>query len=235
MFLCSATIHLACFFFLAIFQSFSTPVSEGPVYYVDVVNLPVANPQAGAPSTEKKGSPEASSRQEMTLPQKPSPTMAVTKASKPDKNNSNAETEKQFEERLAKIKDRVAEKDFSNTLAALQKRVAAGTNSGKSGIPLGKGNEAGSDYASYIRSRLTDSFRTTISYQSKNPEAMVRLTIDRNGKVIGLRFEKKTTDRIFEESVQRAILKAEQNFPPPPNGERFEYCYRFAPEGVTKK
>ena len=236
MMLFSAVIHLTCYFLLVEFQFSALHPNEGPVYYVDIVNLPVANPRSGIPSSQQSGAPPSSpARQEMVLPEKSAPKTVLTKKQTTKNTAANAETDRQFEERLAKIKNRVAEKDFSETLAALRNRVATGGNKGQIGVPGGKGTEAGSDYAGYIRSRLTDAFRSTIAYQAKNPEVMVRITIDRNGRLIGLRFEKKSNDRIFEDSVQRAILKAEQTFTPPPNGERFEYSYRFAPEGVSKK
>lgn len=229
MMLCSTAIHLTCYYLLVAFHFSALPFNEGPVYYVDIVNLPVANPRAGSPSSSPAGAPPASSREEMALPEKTSPKTdaSATKAA------AQKESEEQFQKRLSQVKKHAEEKEFSNALASLGKRAAA--QSGQSGVPGGKGTEAGSDYAGYIRSRLMDAFRTTIAYQSKNPEAMVRLTIDKNGRVIGLRFERKTGDRIFEDSVQRAILKAEQNFPPPPDGGRFEFSYRFAPEGVSKK
>ena len=44
----SAIAHLIVWFFLLNF-SFPTHFPEAPVYYVDVVNLPVAHPQAGMP------------------------------------------------------------------------------------------------------------------------------------------------------------------------------------------
>ena len=230
----STVIHMSCYFLLVKFQYSSFHLKEGPVYYVDIVNMPVANPSAGLPSSQSKAPPSTATKEEMVLPEKSAQKLSLTKKQTSQK-ITNAETEKQFEERLVKIKNKVAEKDFSNTMASLRNRVALGGTSGKSGIPGGKGTEAGSDYAGYIRSRLTDAFQSTIAYQTSNPEVMVRLTIDRNGRLIGLRFEKKTNDRIFENSVHRAILKAEPTFPPPPNGEKFEYSYRFAPEGVSKK
>jgi colicin import membrane protein len=95
--------------------------------------------------------------------------------------------------------------------------------------------EAGSDYAGYIRSRLTDAFRTTIAFQTKNPQVMVRLTIDQSGKVAGVKLERSSKDRIFEDAVMNTIAKAEQTFIPPPGGGKFEHSFRFAPEGVSKK
>ena len=234
MLLCSTAIHLACYFLLVEFHFSPRPFKEGPVYYVDVVNLPVANPRAGTPSSPGRA-PSGPAQQEMALPAKSS-LKTASKPTHPNKKTAaSTETSRQFEERMAKIGRDVDAKHVSAALDALQKKVAAAGNGGQAGMPGAKGTEAGSDYASYIRSRLTDAFRTTISYQTKNPEVMVRLTIDRTGKVAGLHFERSTNDRIFEDAVRRTVLKAAQTFPPPPGGGKFEYSYRFAPEGVSKK
>lgn len=234
MLLCSTAIHLACYFLLVEFHFSPRPFKEGPVYYVDVVNLPVANPRAGTPSSPGRA-PSGPAKQEMALPAKSSLKASAKPTHSNKKTAASAETAHQFEERMAKIGRDVDAKHVSAALDALQKKVAASGNGGQSGMPGAKGTEAGSDYASYIRSRLTDAFRITISYQTKNPEVMVRLTIDRTGKVAGLHFERSTNDRIFEDAVRRTVLKAAQTFPPPPGGGKFEYSYRFAPEGVSKK
>ena len=235
MLLASLAIHLACYILLVKFHYYSLPLTEGPVYYVDVVNLPVANPRAGTPSTAG-GAPPSPEREEMAVPA-PAPQKATAKPKSPaaKKPAAPAETSRQFEERMAKIEQEVAAKQFKATLDALQKKVAGSSKGGRTGIPGGKGMEAGSDYAGYIRSRLTDAFRTTISFQTKNPEVMVRLTIDRTGKVAGIKLERSSKDRIFEDAVINAIVKAEQTFVPPPGGGKFEYSFRFAPEGVSKK
>lgn len=234
MLLCSTAIHLACYFFLVKFHFSPLPFKEGPVYYVDVVTLPVANPRAGTPASPGRA-PSRPAQQEMALPAKSSLKASVKPKPLTQKPAASRETSRHFEERMAKIERDVDAKHVSAALDALQKKVATVGNGGQTGMPGAKGTEAGSDYASYIRSRLTDAFRTTISFQTKNPEVMVRLTIDRTGKVAGLHFERSTNDRIFEDAVRRTVLKAAQTFPPPPGGGKFEYSYRFAPEGVSKK
>jgi colicin import membrane protein len=234
MLLCSVVLHLASFFLLVKFHFSPLPLKEGPVYYVDIVNLPVANPRAGSPSSPGGSSP-APARQEMTLPEKSSYKSNPKPAPSIRKPAATVETDRQFQERMAKIERDVEAKQVSAAIDALRNKVGAGGKGGQPGMPGATGTEAGSDYASYIRSRLTDAFCTTIAYQSKNPEVMVRVTIGKTGKVTGLRFEKSSKDRIFEDSVRRAITKAEQTFPPPPGGALFEYSYRFAPEGVSKK
>lgn len=234
MLLCSVVVHLACYFLLVIFHFSPLPLHEGPVYYVDVVNLPVANPRAGTPSSPG-GSPPLPARREMALPEKTSQKSSPKPVPSPRKPAAKAETDRQFKERMAKIERDVEAKQVSAAIDALRSKVGAGGKGGQSGMLGAKGTEAGSDYASYIRSRLTDAFSTTIAYQSKNPEVMVRITIGKTGRVTGLRFEKSSKDRIFEDCVRRAITKAEQTFPPPPGGAMFDYSYRFAPEGVSKK
>jgi colicin import membrane protein len=172
----------------------------------------------------------------MTIPAS-SPQKAVAKQKTPvgKKPPAPIETSRRFEERMSQIEQEVAAKHTMAALETLQKKVAGAGKAGQTGIPGGKGTEAGSDYAGYIRSRLTDAFRTTIAFQTKNPEVMVRLTIDRTGRVAGIKLERSSHDRIFEDAVINAIVKAEQTFVPPPGGGKFEYSFRFAPEGVSKQ
>lgn len=231
----SLVIHLALYILLVKFHFQALPLQEGPVYYVDVVTLPVANPRAGTPSTSG-GVPSLPAREEMAIPAPPQQ-KAVAKPKTPagKKSAAPAETARQFEERLAKIEQEVAAQHTSAALDALRKKVAGTGKGGQTGIPGGKGLEAGSDYPGYIRSRLTDAFRTTIAFQTNNPEVMVKLTIDSTGKVAGIKLERSSNDRIFEDAVINAIVKAEQTFVPPPGGGKFEYSFRFAPEGVSKK
>ncbi len=232
----SLLVHVTMFILLTRANFFpGLKLPEAPVYYVDVVNLPVASPQAGSSAAvPAPASPTAQSRpasREMTLPAKPSPTTTPTKVA-PRKSTS--ETAKEFEEQLAKIERETEARHEAAALDALRKRA-----SGKVGAPVGMpgatGKEAGSDYGSYIQSRLTDAFKTTIAAQSKNPEVVVRLTIDRTGRVIRTRLERSSGDKLFEDSVMRAIAKAEQNFPPPPRGGEFEQGFIFKPQGVGKK
>jgi colicin import membrane protein len=231
----SLLVHLTCYLIIVKFQLSALRPAEGPVYYVDVVTLPVAHPRAGTASSPG-GAPSIPKREEMTVPARtPQKTAAKAKTPEGKKSAQTAETSHQFEERLAKIEKDVAAKHESAAIEALRKKVAGQGQGGQAGVPGGKGTEAGSDYAGYIRSRLTDAFRTTIAFQTKNPEVMVRLTINRFGKVAGIKLERSSQDRIFEDAVLNAIAKAEQTFVPPPGGGKFEYSFRFAPEGVSRK
>ena len=236
---CSLLLHLTLFIIIYQFNHWLQPIRhQAQTYYVDLVNLPVANPRAGTPSTAANSSPRepAQVQQEMKLPSKPlekigtPPTLTAPKKDlkgKPDK-----ETAKEFSKRLAKLEQKVKEKETQSALEAIRKKAAA---SGRAGIPGGLGDEAGSDYASYVRSRLKDAFDTTVAYQSKNPEVVIRLRINRFGKIVGYRTERSSRDKLFEASVARAVNIAGEVIKPPPDGHDFEHGFIFRPEGVGKK
>lgn len=219
----------------------SATFTDAPVYYVDVVNLPVESPQQGSPSPggnepSPPPQPVKPPAPEMKLPPKAAgkakPAVTSAKPSTPATQTA-AETSKDFEDRLAKLERAADARHEAAAMDALRKRAAT-TGKGQAGIPTGTGTEAGSDYASYIRSRLVDAFKSTIAYQDKAPRAVVVLTIDRNGKVTRRRTESSTGDRLFEDAVNRAIIKAEKEFRPPPGGGTFEYGFIFTAQGVGK-
>ncbi len=211
---------------------------ESQTYYVDVVNLPVANPQSGTPSTSEKSSPSPPppTRQEMNLPPRSTKNPALPEAAhavkKEQKTVEKLETRDEFAERLARLEKKAEGKRLGEALDAIRKKTDAG---GNAGMPGAKGKESGSDYASYIQSRLRDAFNDTIAFQSRNPEIVIKLRINRLGKVIGYHIERSSRDKLFESSVARAISIAGENFPPPPGGGDFEHGFIFRPEGVGKK
>jgi colicin import membrane protein len=165
----------------------------------------------------------------MTQPAQPAPKKP---APSPPKIPEAAETAEEFNKRLAALESKAAAKRIDDAVAALRSKGAA---KGPIGMPGATGTDAGSDYASYIRSRLEDAFRQTIAYQSKQPEVFVKLTISQFGRIIRQQIVKSTRDRIFEDSVARAIGIAEQHFRPPPNGKPFEITVKFSPQGIGKQ
>ena len=227
----SVMFHVAAFAFLVWWQQLIP--NQGPVqttYYVDVVNLPVADPRAGSPTdtgNEEKPVPPAPTPRAMTTPAAPSKTAPGKKPTTTPTTESAA-----FQERMAKLEGKVDAQRQTAAFEALRKKVAA---RGKVGMPRGTGTEAGSDYTAYLHSRLKDAFRDTISYQTKAPFVMVRITIDGDGRIIRTRIEKSTGDKAFELSVMRAITLAEQTIVPPPSKTVYEGAFVFKPQGVTQR
>ena len=236
----SFVMHLALFFIFTYSGLILAPrLREAPVYYVDIVNLPVAHPRMGSPAVagSQAGAvpqPPVPS-QTMRLPAAAPPkTPAGAPAAKTSTKATPEETGREFEDRLRQIERNAEAQHQAAALEALKNR-AAGTGKGQAGMPTGTGTEAGSDYASYIHSRLQDAFRTTIAYQSKNPVVLVQLTIARNGRLLRYRIKRSSGDKIFEASVVATINRAERTFTPPPGGAEFEQDFLFRPQGIGKQ
>jgi colicin import membrane protein len=217
----SALLHLAVFAFVLWWQQLypSMPVAN-TTYYVDVINLPVAHPQSG--SAGQVASPDAAEPQDQAAMQTPS------RAALPKANSDSSS----FQQRMANLESRAEERRQAAVLESLKARTAA---AGRSGMPGGSGKEAGSDYTAYIQSRLKDAFKETISYQTKAPFVVLKLTIDPDGRVVRTRVEKSSGDRQFEIAVQLAVNRAEQRFPPTPDRKVFEGAFVFKPQGVAQK
>jgi colicin import membrane protein len=173
----------------------------------------------------------------MALPTPPKPSAKAQTAKQPvppDKaSGSSAESSSEFAERMARLERASEARQEEAVLARLREKVKS-QGSGRAGMPGGVGTEAGSSYDAYIKSRLMDAFRETISYTSKNPTMVVRIFIDSNGKLSRKKTESSSGDRAFEISVLRAIEMASEKFPPPPNHKIFELGVIFSREGVAQ-
>ena len=235
----SLLLHAGLFVLITTLHFLPSTAIEEPVYYVDMVNLPVANPRAGTPASPAPSPtpPAAAKAPEPSVLHEPA--KAATKAAavptqksvKPAKTAEEAAA-KAFAQRMAKLEQDAEARHETAALDALRKKLAA---AGTPGMPKGKGTQTGSDYGAYIQSRLRDALATTIVYQSRKPEMAVRLFIDRHGKLTRILVEKGSSDRLFNDSVLRAIAKAKANFPPTPNGSDFSKLFVFSPEEVGRK
>lgn len=238
-FLVSTVIHLAVFLLLLWWgKLFPAGMAVQETYYVDVVNLPVADPRSGSPVQKGNDSENAPALpappvNSMSLPEKarpaakaalkPGSALPKTSAESPD-----AAFDKQFE----KIQKKVADRQVEEAIARVNSKVKS-SGSGRSGMPSAGGSEQGSDYSAYIQSRLKDAFRDTISYSSRSPEMIVRLFIDPGGKLTRRMTERSSGDHAFELAVMRAIDLASEKFPPPPGKKSFEGVFVFKPQGIT--
>lgn len=223
----SATAHVAAFVCMVWLQQLSPDLGQlQTTYYVDVINLPVASPQAGNPTP----APSESTADASSAPQA-GPMTAPTAAPPPAAGKGPRNEAQTFQERMAKLASKAEEQRQSAALESLRQKVSGG----KPGMPGTRGTQAGSDYTAYLHSRLKDAFRETISYQSKAPFVVVRLTIDSDGRIVRTRIERSSGDKLFESAVQRAITLAEQRIVPPPGRSSYEGSFVFKPQGVTQR
>ncbi len=234
----SVALHAAVFAFVLWWQHYMPPL--GPTettYYVDVVNLPVANPALGKPDETAAVVPPTPTPQ--PAPVKPAQAPGTMRyPGSPQKGKQTAQQlqaaeSAAYEEHIARLEGKAEAQHQAAAIEKLRRKLAAKKD--KPGIPKGNGSEAGSDYTAYLYSRLKDAFDVTISFQSKNPYVLVRLTIDGDGRVIRTRLENSSGDRVFELSVTRAIVLAERTIAPPPNRAVYEGAFVFRPSGVTRK
>ena len=240
-FIVSAVIHLTVFLLLAWYGIHGAPLNVEETYYVDVVNLPVAAPQAGSPSQKGNDAHQAPAPPKAPAPPMALPTPAKT-AAKPQtakepktpskESKSTTETAAEFADRMAKLERAAEARQEEAALARMSERVKS-QGSGRAGMPGGVGKEAGSDYMAYVQSRLQDAFRKTMQHSSQNPEMSVRLFIDTDGKLARKKAEHSSADRAFEISVYRAIDIASEKFTPPPGRKIFEGVFVFKREGIS--
>lgn len=175
----------------------------------------------------------------MTLPspRKPETVATQSKPSKPAPHNAADMDPDAFAKKMARLEGRVASNQQEAAVERLRRKVASGSGSGsgsgRSGMPGGKGQEAGSDYVAYIQSRLKDAFRITISYSSRSPEVVVRITIDSSGRLSRKKIEHSSGDHTFELAVLRAIDMASEKFTSPPDNRLFEGVFVFRPQGIS--
>lgn len=239
----SLALHLIMFFIFTNTALLRAPVQEAPLCYVDLVALPTTEPASGAaaapspPVTPASAPlpatpPPAAVKPVMTIPGKatatPKPKTPPTAAPQSDSPDQEA---REFADRLKRLERSAEAQHQAAALANLQKKAAAAKAGGSPGTTAG----TGSDYGAYIQSRLRDALSSTIVYRSSQPEAAVHLYIDKRGKLLRYVMEKPSADKLFNDSVIRAIEKAKVNFPPTPGGNDFDKLFVFSPQEVSKK
>lgn len=236
-FLVSAVIHLAVFLLLAWTGQLVPPqLSIQETYYVDMVTLPTAAPDSGSPAPEPPepepsiAPPAPSPPRSLPPPAKTAP-RAVSSPVKLSPPQEPAESESEFDKRMANIASKSEAQRAEAVLQKLQTKVKSAPP--KVGVPAASGAEAGVRYVDFIKSRLEDALKQTSSYTTKSPEIAVRMTIAADGKLARIKIERSSGDATFELAVRRAIDLASEKFTPPPTNSVFENGFVFRPKGIA--
>lgn len=223
--LVSLGLHLLVFgiFSGLILPRFQRP--RPPVYFVDLVNLPVARPQAGRPEARpqpvrkhrpkaepapRPAPPKPKPRPKVAAPLKttpPAPKRAPAKiAPKPPA----ASYEKDTLSAIDKIRRRRELEELKAKLARLEAdnpRPDAAAPAAPVGMPEGKGDQAGVEQRAWLQAFYKANWRLS-RYQVTNPdlEARVRVRYDSEGNLVDYQMQKPSGDQAFDDSVKRAIL-----------------------------
>lgn len=198
-----------------------------PVYYVDLVNLPVMSPQAGRPDARpekaepakkpepapapapvaKKAEPAA---KKAAVPAKPKP--APAKKAEPAKKP--APPPERYEETLSAIEQLKRKREIEALKEKLAALGSADTRRAPGAAPVGmadgKGTEAGTSYDAWLHTFLKEAW-TLSKYQvsRRDLEATVHLVFDPRGRLLDYRFLEKSGEDRFDDSVRRAVLQLE--------------------------
>jgi len=220
-----------------------------PVYHVDLVNLPVMNPQAGRPDARPepakapaKPAPPEPVKAPPPAPPKPTPKAETVKMAKPEPVKPAAVKPKKPEAAQAKANEKQSAADaaaLEEKLRQMQARQQiddmkrrldemAGRDTRQAAIPGapagmmdGKGTEAGTSYDAWLHEYLKQAW-TLSRYQvsRRDLKATVKLAFDAQGNLLDYNFIKKSGEERFDDSVRKAILQLKK-LPNPP-GNRME-------------
>jgi len=149
-----------------------------------------------------------------------------------------AEDERAYlERRLREIRQKIAYMD-------VEKGRAEGSPSVSRGLPLSGPREAGSTlvdpafygYVTELWEKVKKAWRPPVlGSEKKDLETVVVLRIRKDGRITDLEIEKRSGDRLYDESVIRALKQVDPlpPFPPSLKEEAIEIGLRFLPGGVS--
>ena len=236
----SLIIHLLLLFICTNVALFRPKLHEATPYYVDLVTLPSPEPYPATQGSTHSPQPATTAPQIVNQSAKPVmnlPVKSVVKPLQPPAASTATEEPSEqearnFAERLKKLEHNSEARHEAAALESLKRKAALASQAGS---PSGTGIKSGSDYGAYIQSRLRDALATTIVYRTRQPETAIHLYIDRRGKLIRTEMISPSKDKLFNDSVIRAIEKAKTDFPPPPKGAGFDKLFVFSPQEVLGK
>ena len=220
--------------------------SFGPVYDVELVSLP-AGKLSGKGTVAAKGQPQATSR-EKAIPiqrfQAKEEALSLKKRQGvlPSKQESEEELLAKALAKIERPKQPTPSQRGAQTTAGHPQGVAAneaqGTGKGVSLVNIGgmRGDELSQALALYralIYERIESNWvlPDRLMLEKKGLEAVLTVRARRDGTVTEIRFEKKSGDAYFDDSVLKAIVKSKP-FPPFPDmysPKEEDIVIRFAP------
>lgn len=213
-----------------------------PTYRVDLVSRPVPRPQAGRPDGVERITPDERPAPTAPAPAppkaKPPAGKALTAARKetkppPSSAASAAQAEAEYSKTLAAIERMKEKKQFQQDVQALKDRIAqmhAEETERRSSTPLGeaggRGDQAGSQYAAWIRAQIKSYWVLPPALvASLNLEAEVEIEFNARGARTRYHFLESSRDARFDDSIRRALMQLDQ-LPTPP-GEPLSLSVKF--------
>ncbi len=218
--LLSFALHLSLVLVLSGLHLPRRPPPRAPVYFVDLLNRPVARPQAGRPDarpatlktpakvapakpTPLPSPPPVKTAPLKTVAAKPPPPAKEPPAKEPPAKEPPAASDyRQTEETIDLMRKlaQVAAKDTRQAPAATPV-----------GMPEGQGDQAGVDQLTWLKAFFKASWSLS-KYQvtRRDLETRVEVRYSPEGLLLDYRILESSGDRTFDDSVKGAILKEQQ-------------------------
>ena len=219
-FLISFGLHIVLFLIFSgiILPRFSS--DRKPVYYVDLVNLPVNKPQAGRPDAAPKKSVKKKAAKKTATQVKKSSSVSVSRKKVTQSGPSDSDIAAKIASMQKKKQSRAEIDALKKKLAALAVQDSRGEDAAPDapiGMPDGTGDEVGPSHIAWLQAYLKQQWALS-EYQVTRLDlvAVVFIEYSRTGKMTDFRFLEKSGDRFFDESVKTAVLKSQQLPQPPP-------------------
>ncbi|MBN2124473.1 MAG: TonB C-terminal domain-containing protein [Deltaproteobacteria bacterium] len=233
----SVMLHLALLSMIAFVPesiSFKRPVS-GVVYEVSLVEMPAGGPGKAPTGAAKKGATKESvihkpskARRIAPPPAKEKPVVIAKRTAEkrtPPAEKKRESPSKLIERAISRIEKKVESEKPSHldrALSALEDRVGEGAGAGTPGI----GATAGLPMQIYqmeVESWIKSNWSYPVAVRDQEDlEAVLVLTARSDGKIMDSRFEKRSSNLMFDESVTKAVEKSDP-LPPFPEGYRKSY------------
>lgn len=177
--------------------------------------------------------------------------ISLSKKKPPVKNNTHSSSAltkdelNQLERRIGEIKRKSNYLDVTQMRASSEaggRGSAAGTGIQGYGLPIsGQGTGRPLDLVSQkyifdIWEKIKEAWGLPGSYTTKKDlESIVTIKIRRDGRIIDINFEKRSGNRLYDESVLRAIRSIDPLPPIPPsfNTDTIEIGFRFLPGDIS--
>jgi len=205
-----------------------------PVYVVDLVNLPVANPQAGRPDATPKHEPVKAAPKPNVKPKpkpkvspKPVPKAKPKTAAKPAVKPA---PKKDYQDTVSAIEKLKRQKEIEQLKQSLAAMSSQDTRANDVKAPLGEttgtGTEAGVGAQTWLQAYYKQAWSLS-KYQVSRLDlaASVLVVFDARGYLKDYRVLEKSGEQRFDDSVTQAVRSLEQ-LPTEP-GRKVEYTIHF--------
>lgn len=210
---------------------------------------PKATPAPQKATQEKITQPPAVKKKQVPV-RRDTKAVSLSKQKVPEKHNHTHSTETLTKDELSRFDRRISEiQKRTNYLDVSQMRPRASAGGGDKkagnqgyGLPIsGQGGSRPLDlisqkYIMDIWEKIKEAWGLPGLYSSKkNLESIVTIKIRKDGRIIEINFEKRSGDRLYDESILRAIRSIDPLPPVPPsfNSDTVELGFRFLPGDLS--